>query len=498
MGIIARQSIKQSLVTYLGIGIGAINILFIYPTALTKAEYGFIFFFITCCKLLLPFVLLGSLYLIVRYFPFFQDEKKGHNGYLFFLFLLPFVGSLLFALAYCLFEPLIINEFDKNADFLSSLGKYMIPVMLFFALSTTLTRYISNFHRITIPAIFNDLFTKIGVPILCLLYYWKVFSLEGLMQGYVLLHVLIFLALLWYCRYLGQLFLKPDFKYLNKEKVKEMGIFALYGLLGGLGSAIVPYIDTIMVTGMLGYVSTAIYTIPNFISSAIDAPRRAISNISAPIVSTAWKDNNLKEIKQLYQKTSLNQFIVGLLFLSLVWLSIDDLYTLIPEDNSSKEQYKAGKYIVLILGASKVLDMLTGINSEIIGYSKYYRFNFVAILLLTFFTILTNWLFIPIWDIEGAAFATFLSFLIFNLAKFLFLKIRLNIQPFTRNTLWVFLVGLVSYGAASLLPTTDWAILNILIKSIVGGGVFGGLILYLNISEDFSGLVRKVWKRPEL
>lgn len=40
MGIIIRQSIKQSMLTYAGTLIGMVNILFIYPLVFTPAEQG--------------------------------------------------------------------------------------------------------------------------------------------------------------------------------------------------------------------------------------------------------------------------------------------------------------------------------------------------------------------------------------------------------------------------------------------------------------------------
>ena len=40
MGVIARQSFKASIVGFLGVGVGAINVLFILPKFLTPEEIG--------------------------------------------------------------------------------------------------------------------------------------------------------------------------------------------------------------------------------------------------------------------------------------------------------------------------------------------------------------------------------------------------------------------------------------------------------------------------
>ena len=494
MGVIKRQGIKQSIVTYLGVMIGAVNVLLIYPLTLSPEEWGFIQFMTSATKILLPFVLLGSLYLIVRYFPYFKDEAKGHNGYLFFLLIIPLVGTALLAFIYFLLEDQILAYFAERSLFVFQYGRYLIPWILFLSLAAVFTRYCFNFKRIVVPAIFNDLLVKIGIPAFCLLYFWGWFSYTEVMKGIVWLHALILVLLIAYVAWLGQLYLRPNFKRFDRPMLKDMGTFAGFGILGSLGSAILPQIDTFMVGSMLSFTSAAVYTIPNFVTNAIDVPRKAIANVASPILAEAWKENDQEQVLELYQKTSINQFIIGLLLLVGLWVNIDALYQLIPE-SADRAAYETGKSVVLILGISKVFDMLTGVNSEIIGYSKYYRFNFYAILLLVVATILFNWIFIPILGIEGAALATLLAFSIFNLSKYFFLLSKLKMQPFTWNTLWVLLLGGLAYGVAYFIPAYPHPLLTIAAKSTVVCLVFGLPVYFLKLSEDINQLVDKVLRR---
>ena len=495
MGVIQRQGIKQTLITFFGIAIGAVNVLFIYPRFLLAEQWGFIQIILSASKIFLPFIMMGSMYMIVRFFPEFKDEKNGHHGYLPFVLSWIFVGFSIFLGLFIFFQEEIFSLSSKEADkqMVAQYGFYLLPILLFLAIGTTLTKYISNFQRIVVPAIFNDIFVKVGLPALCILLGFDIINFENLLQGIGWIYLIIVVALLIYTKNLGQLYLKPDFSKLTKEKLKPIFIYSGYGLLGGLGTTIIPFIDTIMVGALIDFESSAIYTIPNFISNAIDAPRKALSSIAAPLIAESWKKNDLPHIKMLYQKTSLNQLIVGVLLFLLAWSCIDDIYNLIPA-GPKKETYEAGKYVVLILGLSKVLDMATGVNSEIIGYSRYFRFNFYAILILTVFAIISNWLLIPIYGIEGAAMATFLSFGIFNLSKFLFLWFKLNLQPFSIKTIHVLLFGGLAYLAASQIPDSGWIIPNIILKCLVIGIIFGGSMLYFRVSEDISAMVEKFWK----
>ena len=44
MGIVASQSIRNTIITYLGFGIGAVNTLFLYANFLTDDYFGLVVF----------------------------------------------------------------------------------------------------------------------------------------------------------------------------------------------------------------------------------------------------------------------------------------------------------------------------------------------------------------------------------------------------------------------------------------------------------------------
>jgi len=111
MGVIQRQGIKQSIVNYIGVIIGAVNILLIYPKMLEQEQWGFIMILGSACKLLYPFVLLGSLNMIVRFFPYFNDEENQHNGYLPFFLIWMMVGFSLFTILFFSFRDELLIAF---------------------------------------------------------------------------------------------------------------------------------------------------------------------------------------------------------------------------------------------------------------------------------------------------------------------------------------------------------------------------------------------------
>lgn len=91
MGIIIKQGLKASLVSYIGILIGAFNNLFLFPLYLGKEGIGLINVIYASAVLFLPVLQLGLPTSLVKYFPIFRDK--------------PFLSSFL---TYALFLPVTI------------------------------------------------------------------------------------------------------------------------------------------------------------------------------------------------------------------------------------------------------------------------------------------------------------------------------------------------------------------------------------------------------
>lgn len=488
MGVIIRQGIKQTAIQVLGIGFGAINLLFVYTLTLSKDELGFMQFLITASKLLIPFVMLGVAFLINYAFPQFRDDEKGHHGFLFWMMALTGMGLLSFFMLYFIFEDTIPHWFVEQQFYLEMYGRLFLPWLAFYALSTVLLRHAFNFHRAAIPVAFYDLWPKLAVPVVCFAYYFGLTTFEGVLTGQVLIHVAMFLGLLWYVYSLGQLKLKPVFSFFQQGGFRELGTFALYSIPGSLGSSIVIYLDTIMVSALTGFTNTAIYTIPNFVTSTMDVPRRSIASISTPIITDAWNRGDMVEIQKLYERSSINQLIPGLLILIGVWCCIDDLYAIIPEDKIGPT-FSSGKYVVLILGAGRLVDLITGLNSEVISFSPHYRVNFIALVVLMILALGLNFLLIPPFGIEGAAFATMISLVIFNAIKYFYLLLKFNLQPLTVEMWYVLGCGIAAFASGYFIPDILHPLLTIAVKAVVITSVYAGLIYWTKASHEVNTLV---------
>ena len=129
-----------------------------------------------------------------------------------------------------------------------------------------------------------------------------------------------------------------------------------------------------MVTDMLSFSKTGVYSIAMSLAGLMVLVTAPMLSISGPIVADSLAQNKMDHVHEIYKKSSINLFLFGTLLLLLIWVNVDSIFQIIPNG----EKYTEGKIVILILGLAKLVDMVTSVNEIIIGYSKYFRFNLYA------------------------------------------------------------------------------------------------------------------------
>ena len=210
-----------------------------------------------------------------------------------------------------------------------------------------------------------------------------------------------------------------------------------------------------------------------------------------PIISQSWKTNDFTTLQKTYKQASINQQIIGSLLFCLLWINIDNIYNVLPKGS----YYEAGKYVVLFIGGSKLLDMIFGINGEMIGFSKYYKFNFYATIILAFIAIASNLYFINLYGMNGAALASFLSLIIFNAAKYIFIWYKFSLHAFSFNTLKLIVITLSLIYGVKFIPTHEDSFIDIIIKSSFFSSFYLILTYFSRASIEYNQLINKALKR---
>ena len=256
---------------------------------------------------------------------------------------------------------------------------------------------------------------------------------------------------------------------------------AIFSILTGIGGNIIFRVDKILINQMLGIEQTGIYTIAFYFGTLVTIPSRILLRISGTLIAEAWKNNNITQLKKIYHKSCLNQFIIAALLLGIIAINISNIMEILGPE------YAGSKWVILIVGLGFLINMSTGTNGQIIRFSKYYRMAMWFMVILIIVVVGSMYLFIPFFGITGAAIAIAFSFLINNFIRFIFLKVKFQMQPFTLSFLWVFLAFGISYLPVMIIPDFN-LIADIIIKSIVFFTVYSIVIISSGVSEDINGI----------
>lgn len=165
-------------------------------------------------------------------------------------------------------------------------------------------------------------------------------------------------------------------------------------------------------------------------------------------------------------------------------------------------EYASGQYVFLFIALGRLVDMATGLNGIILVTSKKYWVDLFFTFLLITIAILTNLYFIPRYGMNGAAFATMLITIIYNILRLFFVKWKFNMFPFDRSFIFITIIGLVSLFIITFIPFIYNRYLDITIRSILVCILFILPIWYFNLSTDLSnfanGIIKQILKKPHI
>ena len=82
---------------------------------------------------------------------------------------------------------------------------------------------------------------------------------------------------------------------------------------------------------------------------------------------------------------------------------------------SSRAAYATGRNVFLILGLARVIHMFLGFNQTILITSRAFRYDLIFNIFLLLSAFYLNYLLIPKYGIDGAAIATAVSIVVYNL-----------------------------------------------------------------------------------
>jgi len=490
MGIFLKQSFWTSIIIYLGVLLGFLNSLILFPKFLETEQIGLLRQIISAASLLLPLSAFGISATAIKFYPLYKNKFESKNEFFSIQFILSSIGFILTCLLIWIFYDQVSGVFSKNSKLLIDYFDIVLIILLILTISSIFEAFLRARMDIILSNFINGVLNRFLIGICVIFLSLSIINFNELVYLQIPIYSLGVIILIFYSYFKDPFKIKFRFIKIKKD-IKKILDFSIYSIISGFGNIIILNVDILMVSALLGLSDTGVYTTAFYIGIIIEMPRRAISQISIPIISNFFKNKDLKTLDYYYKMVSINQLIIGGLIYLLVLINLENIYNLIP----NKENFINGIGVVSIIGIAKLINMASSFGSEIIIMSKYYRFNVITIIILATITISSNFILIPKFGILGAAYAALFSTIIFNLIKIIFINYRLKLNPFTINTLITIFIFIVVQFISGYLPKIDNIIIDIIYKSTFITLIFIMPIYFLKISKELNNLISKYLKK---
>ena len=498
MGIIAKQSIQGTIVTYLGVAVGFVTTFFVLTRFLSAEEIGLSRVLIDAATLFIGLAQLGTSSSIIRFYPHFRNKEQGaksqdDHGFFFWTLVVPLVGFALFTAIYCAcHEPLSCWFGEKSPLFVEYY--YMVLPMAFFMLYQTIFETNANVRmHIVVPRAVRELITRIGLLVVYLLYAFEWVNINGFVIALCGVYAVAMLCNMGYLFSLGEISLRPDWEFLrnNRSLVRQYMLYTGFLLISAVASVLAPTLSSFFITAEMGLNYTGIFAIATYIAVMVSIPYRSMTAIASPQLATAITENNQRETAHLMQQVSRSILLIGCTILCIIWLNIDLIFHILPNG----EVYASARNVVLLLGVSQLFIATCSITSSALNYSRYYAFSLIFSILLTVSSIILNNNLIPSHGMNGAAMSNLISYAVYFILIVITVRLTLRTSTFTRKHIYIVLlfaaIIALNYLWQQYLPIQNiW--LSSIVRSIVLLGVAGLVAWFANLSPEINQQVRNL------
>lgn len=483
MGIVQSQSIKNTIITFLGFGIGAINALFFYTHFLGKLHYGIVATVLSGANIIMPLMAFGAQNTLIRFFSSYKNQKE-RDEFLTFMLILPLALIIPLGLGFYFFYDQISHSWIEENPTLKPFF-WLIPVIgLFMAYFEVFYAWAKVHMQSVMGNFISEVLVRLVVMLLLVGVHFDWIAKDTFVYCVALAYFAQMIAMKLYAISVKM----PVLRFVIPKNAKEIVQYSGFIIVSGGVAVMLVDFDKVMIPQYKDIGQNALYAVAIFIATVIAVPSRAMTQIIAPITAKLMVENKHDELNDLYKKSAINLQVIGGFIMILIFVNIKEMYQLIPKD------YSGGILVVFLIGLSKFYDVLLGNNNSIIVNTKHYRtvlfFGVFTVVLM----IVLNMVFIPIYGIEGSAFATLLTVMIYNTIKLFFVIKKMDLYPFTVKTLYSLGILAVCFLLFYFWDFPFHAIINIGLKSILLCVLYILLIYKAQLSEEINGVISKFLK----
>jgi O-antigen/teichoic acid export membrane protein len=486
LGIVQRQGLRNTFISYVGLGIGFVNTTLVLPRLLAPAQLGLTSVLVSLATMGALVSALGFTNTTLRYFPYFRNRETGHSGFLPLLLGLPLALFVLVAAVLWLGRPLVLRWYAHDAALLGPHYGVMLGLALCILLYNLLEAYTKSLFHTSFSSFLTDVLQRLLIVGAAVLFGAGYLSFDGFVLAYLGSYAAIAALLLGYLAVIGELHLRPTRAVLAVRPVGELVRFGSFALLGNISGTLLVTIDSLML-GSHSFADAGIYTIALNISTALAVPFRALYKTAYPLIAEYWKEGATDKMLDFYRRTTRLNTALGTYLALGIGLNLPFIYSLIH-----RPEYAAGTVAVLLLLAGRLTDGITGVNGIIVVTSPRYRYDLLFNLGLSALIIGLNALLIPRLGLTGAALSNALALVSINLLRTWFVWRSFGWQPFDK---YIFYILALAGGAALVawalpVPANNW--LTLLLRGGVLTALYGTGLLLSGWVPEVSALAQKL------
>jgi len=494
---IRRQSIISAIVIYLGFAVGLLNT-YIFTRQGTShsfsgAEYGLTQIFIAIATMMATIASLAMPAYIFKFYPYYKDHlPENKNEMVSWSLVISLFGFILVIVAGSLLKDLVIKKYGTNTPQLITYYYWIFPLGLGLTIFNVLEAYGWSLHKSVVTNYFKEIQWRLFTTILLLLFITNTIKdFDLFIKLFAFTYPGIAVGLFIYLLVTGRIHFTLGISKVSrrmKNKILALCTF-IYG--GSLIFTISQVFDTLVIASLLGPEKAAIFGLAQIMTSIVQAPQRSIISASLAHLSRAWKEKNMALLQRIYQRSSINQLIAALAIFLLIYMNIDDGFTTFR----IQPIYFDAKPIFFLLGITRIIDMGTGVNSQIIATSIHWKFELISGVILIAIMLPLTYILTKEYGVIGPAIGTLVSISIYNIIRTIFLWNKFNLFPLTIQSLYTILLAAACFAICYFSFNSLHGIPGMFIRSIAFMILYATGCIGMKLSPDIQPVWTSIKKR---
>jgi O-antigen/teichoic acid export membrane protein len=496
---IRRQSIISSLVIYFGFGIGLLNIwLFTKEGLFLDQQFGLYNAFIAIASMMMAVSNMAMPSYVIKFYPYYKDHLPDQkNDQMTVALGTGVLGFIVVLVAGFLMKDLVIQKYGTNAPEVVQYYKWIFPLGFGLLVYTILEAYTWQLHRSVLTNFLKEVMWRLFTTVLIVLFATGVIeNFDLFIKLFAFSYPFIAFILACWLVFTKKIHLHFSISKVTRRLSRSIIRLCSFVYAAGLIFTLSLVFDSLVITSVLDNALTqlAVYSVAQNIASIIQVPQRGIIAASIAHLSRAWKEKNMDLINRIYQRSSINQLLFACGMLALIVLCFREAVNTFQLKSTYLEAYT----VVILLGLSKIVDMGTGVNAQIIATSTRWRFEMVSGMILLAVMLPLSYLLTKSYGISGAAFAHLVSIIIYNAIRIIFLWKNFRLFPFTMKTIYAILWAGACFAVCYFTFQNLQGWLALFVRSIVFMVIYVAGAIYFKLSPDIIPVVQSIRNRMRL